>query len=1053
MDNNEIRKQMELEQKRAFCKQSCTKIDQGLDKLDPRSGERAIWELFQNARDLAQPDADGIKRAYIKVSLTPSEFIFAHQGLPFDHDSLTSLVMQVSSQGKENDDTVGQYGTGFLTTHVFGRKLHLSGSFDLAPYMPGSFVDINRFEIDRTYDNITEFVEKVALQLVAVNDFADAPKTAAPRKWTELCYDLSSAENASEKASASITSAVEVIPYVMTVNKRIASVIIENKITGDSYIFEKKRLEDEAGLKVMQVRIYHNGVASERKIYYLESEDEEDVAILPLESPTKAKSLRNIAKLFVFFPLLGTEDFGMDVVFHSKKFIPVEERDGLHVPVTNANVRAKYEQNVRVLNSLTDMVFQYYSTHLKDISNLVEVMGLSFDCVHHKEDVTKDFFTNFKGKWSRFYLNQPIVDIANERMSVNNSAVRFFAPTIVADIDNDENNCPEYFTALYDAAVLCNILPTRSEIIGWSKVIASWDSDHRSLLDVNEIAQNLSASDNASIQHLYAFDNYISQKGFMTLFDNYALLPNRDGVKKKKAELRNADSIPTYLSDIAKSIVPEKVASFVDDSFKNLTSLTVFTRNDLREAINGFLTNLRRDKLDKGVNYPTSVLDTLLNLSTVFASESASAVRRSAIDVIAKYMGKEPVQHILQPIDSNERDIADLPFKHLVENLFLEISVNSSEWVYSNMDYILSLHSVLSSWAEYYNRNNGDGLCVKYGAFPNRNGNPTIARELKKGVDISDDLASLYTEVLNLDLNERLVEERFEQFYEFETITSKDIANEIETKLEEDGFQHTAVLDIINRLSDDCVWEKWFPRIAEKKAELFLNQVRDDCKEGVFKLMKINNPEKLNQLAELADEINLDEIIEKGKSAVLARKNQEADFNFKLDLGKYVERMLHEYLSHVLSTNEVTVETEQYGADLSICKNGYPIYYIEIKSRWGSDQSVMMSPLQMKESVDELGNYALCCVDMSHMGLDTNEEHQYPELKAVIPYIKALPNIGLLNKKIVDTAFQTDSQDVYIGGDYKCIIPQRTIAKTGVDFNALISIIANLIQEKDSDVI
>ena len=47
MDNNEIRKQMELDQKRAFCKQSCTKIDQGLDKLDPRSGERAIWELFQ----------------------------------------------------------------------------------------------------------------------------------------------------------------------------------------------------------------------------------------------------------------------------------------------------------------------------------------------------------------------------------------------------------------------------------------------------------------------------------------------------------------------------------------------------------------------------------------------------------------------------------------------------------------------------------------------------------------------------------------------------------------------------------------------------------------------------------------------------------------------------------------------------------------------------------------------------------------------------------------------------------------------------------------------
>ena len=43
MDSNKIREQMELDLKRAFCKQSCTKIDQGLDKLDPQSGKRAIW--------------------------------------------------------------------------------------------------------------------------------------------------------------------------------------------------------------------------------------------------------------------------------------------------------------------------------------------------------------------------------------------------------------------------------------------------------------------------------------------------------------------------------------------------------------------------------------------------------------------------------------------------------------------------------------------------------------------------------------------------------------------------------------------------------------------------------------------------------------------------------------------------------------------------------------------------------------------------------------------------------------------------------------------------
>ena len=464
MDNNEIRKQMELEQKRAFCKQSCTKIDQGLDKLDPRSGERAIWKLFQNARDLARIDTNGKKTAHIKITLTSSEFIFAHQGQPFDHDSLTSLVMQVSSRGKENDDTVGQYGTGFLTTHVFGRKLYVSGSLDMGKYTAGTYADINRFVIDRTYDNITEFVDKVAHQLLAVNDFADAPKTNSCRQWTELRYELSSMEEASEKAAAAITSSIDMIPYVMTVNKPISDVIIENTLTNENYQFEKIPLPDEEGLKVMLVSIKHNGTREERKIYYLESEDGEDMAILPLETPFKAKSLSGIAKLFVFFPLLGTEDFGMDAVFHSKKFIPVEERDGLHLPVSNANVRVKYEQNVRVLDLLTAMVHRYYCEHAEAISDWVNVAGLSFDCEHHKEDVTKEFFQNFKQTWSDFYQTLPIVDLDGNRVCVNESNVRFFSPEILLDIENEDVE-GKFFTALYDAAAHANQMVSRDEII------------------------------------------------------------------------------------------------------------------------------------------------------------------------------------------------------------------------------------------------------------------------------------------------------------------------------------------------------------------------------------------------------------------------------------------------------------------------------------------------------------------------------------------------------------------------------------------------------------
>lgn len=1044
MENNEIRKQMELDQKRAFCKQSCTKIDQGLAKLDPRSGERAIWELFQNARDLARVDNDGEKKAYIRISLTPTEFIFSHQGRPFDHDSLTSLVMQVSSQGKENDETVGQYGTGFLTTHAFGRKLHVTGSLDLCAYAPETYTDIDRFIIDRTYDDIPEFVEKVARQLLAVNDYADAEKTAVCRQWTELSYDLSSMEGAQENAASAITSAVSVIPYVMTINKPIVSVVMENQLTGDIFQFEKEQLPDEEGLKVMQVSVRHNGVLTERKIYYLESEDGEDIAILPLKSTTEAQSLRGIAKLFVFFPLLGTEEFGMDAIFHSKKFIPVEERDGLHLPVSNVNVRAKYEQNVRVLNSLTEMVHNYYRNHAESISNWVEVAGLSFDCEHHKEDVTKNFFRDFQKKWSVFYQSLPIIDFNGTRINVNDSDVRFFAPEIVEDIENEQEGESTILPTLYDAATYGFQLVDSTEILDWSKVVASWDSYHSSLLEIEDIAYEISISDNAPLSILRAFDTYLSEKKLVSLFDSYTLIPNRYGEKMKKSVLRNASTIPGWLSDIADGLVSDKVELFADDSFTGLVELTPFSRNDLRDAVTSELRTLRQEFLDRGLVYEAPVISTLLELSSVFATETASTVRRKATTIIAEHLQRDFSARVMPSLDSNERDVAELPFKHLVECMLLEISQKDSDWVNANIEYISSLHSELCSWTEYYNRNTKDGLCTKYGAFPNRNAQPCMARELEKSDDIPEELAELYTDVMDEDLNERLVDERFEDFYDFTDLTAKDVAGEIEDELEENEFHHSAVLDIINNLKEGSEWNLWFPRIASKKAELFLGRVQEDCKESIFKLMKINDSDKLNQLAELADEVDLDEIINEGRAAIIERKNQEEDFNFKLLLGEYVEDIIRQYLADSVSDDDITVVQEDYGCDLSIRKNGKPIYYIEVKSRWNSNQFVMMSPLQMHTSVEHSENYALCCVDMSHFGLSEAEEHHYPALEEVLPHIKVLTDIGSLNREICTIAEGTD-RSVYTGGDYKCVTPPSTIQCHGKNFSALVDIILNKI--------
>jgi hypothetical protein len=75
---------------------------------------RAIWELVQNARDVV------VEGNYAEIIFTrrKNEFIFQHDGIPFTNKTIEALILQTSSKVSNNSVQVGQYGTGFLTTHL-----------------------------------------------------------------------------------------------------------------------------------------------------------------------------------------------------------------------------------------------------------------------------------------------------------------------------------------------------------------------------------------------------------------------------------------------------------------------------------------------------------------------------------------------------------------------------------------------------------------------------------------------------------------------------------------------------------------------------------------------------------------------------------------------------------------------------------------------------------------------------------------------------------------------------------------------------------------------
>lgn len=699
------------------CLFSCRGILRGLSELDSRSYERAIWELMQNAHDVALQD----NSERIKIKLSDSEFIFAHNGKSFNHESFLSLVKQaskkrVSSLGKEGyedeeNHEVGQYGTGFITTHSFGRKILVRGSLELDKqlYPAGKYISINNFEIDRTYDDIERFTEAMVNQLAAVDELRNLPFEDVPKEWTEFHYLLSTAYRAKENAQKAIKAAVKQIPYVMTINERIGNVSIEDETTGQNWTFTKEPLSEENGLKVCGIHITENGSSRLQKIFYLSSDEGKDMVILPLSDAHTAESLKDVAKLYVNFPLLGTEKFGMDFVFHSSRFFPVEKRNTIFLPTENGNVKEKYEENIKVLNKMADMLFDYLGNHSASIEGWEKIASLQFDCLSSAEKATKDFFEEFKQKWVDFFEKLPIIDTREQKKSL--SDVYVFSADLVNSLDKaSDERVRSIYKIAEDKAVKQNRqLPSSQCILSWSRVVGTWkrEDEANNFLSMEDLAKYVSGEDEWNDEKtLHELDIYIEETGNEKMFDKYALILNYEGKRCMKNDLKKVVGIPRWLVKLAARLIPEETEKFVNQSFADLVSVE-FNIKNLRDHISSYLKDLRSETLDKDEKEccELEVQKTLAKLSMIYNPESGCmpSCRRSIMPIVCEHLEIDYDEKMLTSLSDSKAEIAKLPFRYLMENLLLEISLNDTTWIAKNYEYVKSLHKALRESEEYYN--------------------------------------------------------------------------------------------------------------------------------------------------------------------------------------------------------------------------------------------------------------------------------------------------------------------------------------------------------------
>jgi hypothetical protein len=84
---------------------------------------RWLWELIQNARDF--PDES--RPMTIRISVSPEQITFAHNGRDFSEDEILSLILHGSTK-QSNPAQLGKFGTGFLSTHLLSKQVRVKGT-------------------------------------------------------------------------------------------------------------------------------------------------------------------------------------------------------------------------------------------------------------------------------------------------------------------------------------------------------------------------------------------------------------------------------------------------------------------------------------------------------------------------------------------------------------------------------------------------------------------------------------------------------------------------------------------------------------------------------------------------------------------------------------------------------------------------------------------------------------------------------------------------------------------------------------------------------------
>ncbi len=1042
---NEILEIAKRESELSDLKQHADKMIRGFENFNNYSSNRAVWELVQNACDLT---------AECEVVLDyRNGFSFTHNGKPFTTKSFISLIKQVS--GKYGEETgipeVGKYGTGFLTTHTFGRKFRINSILEAE----NTFFEIKDFLIDRSPKEWKALSENIRTQKENVYQLIkEGAILNNPEIKTTFTF-LPETEQEQSYISESSKDLEDYIPIVLTINNRLKKVKIISNDTETSFErVSKEKIQNDKEIELYKTTVSKNGI--NKILYSIIENDSQIEIILPINEHLELFQFsERVARLFLYYPLIGSEDFGLNFVINCNQFLPTEPRDGIHLQSNKDQVKEQEEANRQIIEKASQLIFGFLKSNILKVKN-----PLLYAQINFKRDTDNDllnkYFDELQNTWIEEYKLLPIVETADGFKPINE--VCFFDEQLLNKI--------EYFDDIYTlVSTFYSNIPTKDNVVLWSKFAGEWTNEDIKFIGHKDLVEKISN------EHLSKFDkdcliNYykvLITEERINYFEDYKLLPNLDGKFCFRSSLFESQNLNEILVEIGKSLIPESIERLIHKDFSFNFHFEKFNRKNFSNSVKTKLDEMQAStciyfpaiintenynvqSFAKTQKLDANFFESLLKYCKLNNNVNSQSKPSLLVKIICKYYGFDENLICLSNLENQEENLDIRSVRKILVQIFFNLlQYHNEDWVKSNLALLREIANC-----------NEDSLKEVYSTskiYPNQINELKSNNELKRDIDIASEIKDLYNKVTKYEIRKDLVYKEFNEFIaEDRFIDCKYLTTEIEkiffetdiNNINEHPFK-VEILNIIKSLKEKK-YAEFFPRLDDKKANVMLEVVTDEnTKDDIFSIVTLEKSD-LKKLGQLVQKDNFSALLDKATDLLQQQTETEADFHHKHEIGTYIERLIREKLSDELKDrisfdNKETETTNiQGGQDIVILLDKTPVYFIEVKSRWNSQNSVSMSKLQLQRSVEENERYALCVVDITRY-IGENDRYKL-STDEILPLTKFVTNIGDTIKPLIEDNLEAEKQQDKLIHliDYRGIIPQDII-QAGYDFKSFIDVI------------